>query len=217
MSLLSEREVGAADMVDLTALALGETGRVGGALAIYAVLADASGKQAELVTLRLPEMQPLYATRFAVPSAVSSAFFDAASGWIYLLCAAAQPRIVRLRVTGGEPAALGRSDGLALPWAAAATLLLPFPEQRQLLVFGAARAVEGSEGRPLRVCRIRLGVPLTEVRGAVVLMAAMHRAAPSPLYAPPRALPHRVAGDARRRLSRDAGWLYCGGGVVWRR
>ena len=127
MSLLSEREIGAADMVDLTALALGEIGRVGGAAALHAVLADASGKQAELVTLRLPDMQPLYATRFSVPSAVSNAFFDAASGWLYLLCAAAQPRVVRLRVTGGEPADLGRRDGLALPWAVAAMLLSVAP------------------------------------------------------------------------------------------
>ena len=145
MSLLSEREIGAADMVDLTALALGERPR-GRCRRVYR-RRRRSGKQAELVTLRLPDMQPLYATRFSVPSAVSNAFFDAASGWLYLLCAAAQPRVVRLRITAASSADVGRRDGLALPWAAAAMpLLLPFPEQRQLLVFGAASAVEASDG-----------------------------------------------------------------------
>eukprot|EP00966_Prymnesium_polylepis_P089668 2076293-Prymnesium_polylepis.1 len=162
MTVLSERVVGAADMADVGALVLGEQLAVGGAGSLHAVLTDASGTQAELLSLRLPELQPLYAVRFGVPSAVSAAYLDAASGWLYVLCAAVQPKLLRMRVVDGEPAAPAhRGDALALPWPAASSLLLPFGEQRQLLVFAArARAVEG---RPLRVCRIRLGTPLTEV------------------------------------------------------
>ena len=173
MLVLSEREIGAADMVSLTALVLGESGRVGGAALLYAVLADANTTEAEVLTLRLPDLHPLDSTRVVVPAAVSSAFLDMSTGWLYLLCSSRHPRILRQRVFDGRSMPVpGTSEGLTLPWAAASTLLLPFPAQRQLLVFAASG--NSVEGRPLLVCRIYLGIPLSEVRVPCASTADMH-------------------------------------------
>lgn len=163
MALLSQREIGSADMTELTSMALGDAGRVGGAAWLYAVLTDSSRGQAELLMLRLPDVQPVQSTRFAVPSPVASAHFDSFSGYLYMLCVSAQPTLLRMHVDGGlSPSRVGKMEVLTLPWAKASGVLLPFPEQRQLLMLAAPGPSE--EGRPMRFCRVRLGTPLQEVR-----------------------------------------------------
>ena len=83
-------------------------------------------------------------------------------------CAAAAPKLLRIRISGGEPFAprLGATDTLQLPWSGALPLLLPFPNQRSLLALGAANS---SSEAPVRVCRVRLGVPMSE--GSCVALA----------------------------------------------
>ena len=87
---------------DVTALALAAQGAPSNGVGtiLFAVLGAFGGAggaaqhtaeaQAELVVLRIPEMQPLHSTRFRVPSAVTAAHFDPQSGWLYLLSAGAR-------------------------------------------------------------------------------------------------------------------------------
>ena len=156
---------------DVTALALAAQGAPSNGVGtiLFAVLGAFGGAggaaqhtaeaQAELVVLRLPEMQPLHSTRFRVPSAVTAAHFDPQSGWLYLLSAGARPRLFKSQMTasGAPTAPVGVGDALKLPWAAALPHLLAFPSRRALVVVSAP-----SPGEPTSACRIALGVPLDQ-------------------------------------------------------
>ena len=155
MNALARRPLGGIDMVQVTSLALSASSH------LFAALGDASGRQAELLVLRLPEMQPLHATRFAVPSAVRAILVDAHSDWLYLLCAQPRPRLLRVHREHGLSAVPGtQPDAVNLPWSAALPLLLPFPEQRQLLLLAAPDPAVPQSG--LHVCRLWLGESLAK-------------------------------------------------------
>ena len=155
MNALARRPLGGIDMVQVTSLALSASSH------LFAALGDASGRQAELLVLRLPEMQPLHATRFAVPSAVRAILVDAHSDWLYLLCAQPRPRLLRVHREYGLSAVPGtQPDAVNLPWSAALPLLLPFPEQRQLLLLAAPDPAVPQSG--LHVCRLWLGESLAK-------------------------------------------------------
>ena len=233
MAVLSRREVGAADMAEISALALGDADRVGGSAWLYAVLADGPGRHAEVVSLHLPELQPVQTTRFAVPAPATASHFDAPSGWLYLLCPAQQSKLLRIQMLDGHSSLPeGVEDAVHLPWPRALPLLLPFPEQRQLLLPFSSSPLD-VESKTIRLCRIRLGTPLTPVsRPATPLppRRCPHAAAPTPLpprrcpsAAPPPPLllpltPTRVAaGDGGRGLPRDAGRPRHGGRHLRRR
>ena len=169
MNALARRPLGGVDMVEVSSLALSASSH------LFAALADASGRQAELLVLRLPEMQPLHATRFAVPSAVRAILVDAHSDWLYLLCAQPRPRLLRVHREYGLSAVPGtQPEAVNLPWSAALPLLLPFPEQRQLLLLAAADPAVPQSG--LRVCRLWLGESLAKASPPT----------PTPACAPPR-------------------------------
>ena len=156
---------------DVTALALAAQGAPSNGVGtiLFAVLGAFGGAggaaqhtaeaQAELVVLRIPEMQPLHSTRFRVPSAVTAAHFDPQSGWLYLLSAGARPRLFKSQMTasGAPTAPVGVGDALKLPWAAALPHILAFPSRRALVVVSAP-----PPGEPTSACRIALGVPLDQ-------------------------------------------------------
>ncbi len=169
MNALSRRPLGGADMVEVSSLTLSASSQ------LFAALADASGRRAELLVLRLPEMQPLHATRFAVPSPVRATLVDTHSGWLYLLCAQPRPRLLRLHAEYGLSAPPGtQPEAASLPWGAALPFLLPFPEQRQLLLLGAPDPAAPHGG--LAVCRLSLGEPLAKASPAPPRPLALGRA-----------------------------------------
>ena len=126
-------------------------------------------------------MQPMHSLRFGVPSPVTASHYDTRSAWLYLLCTHPFPKLMRIQMRGGLPAAApGSGDSLPLPaWAAAVPLLVPFPKGRRLLLFSApppmsdaedaaeaaaANASGGSWAAPrrrpaLNVCRVRMDSP----------------------------------------------------------
>ena len=201
MNALARRPLGGVDMVEVSSLALSASSH------LFAALADASGRQAELLVLRLPEMQPLHATRFAVPSPVRAILVDAHSDWLYLLCAQPRPRLLRVHREYGLSAVPGtQPEAVNLPWSAALPLLLPFPEQRQLLLLAAADPAVPQSG--LRVCRLWLGESLAKASPPTSTPAC---APPrSPVVIPPHYLndvscPRRVAGFLKHKLHCSSG------------
>ena len=203
MNALARQPLGGVDMVEVSSMAVSASSH------LFAALADASGRQAELLVLRLPEMQPLHATRFAVPSAVRAILVDAHSDWLYLLCAQPRPRLLRVHREYGLSAVPGtQPEAVNLPWSAALPLLLPFPEQRQLLLLAAPDPAVPQSG--LRVCRLWLGESLA-------------KASPPPPHPPPPApspalarrhpsalsscvsCPRRVAGFLKHKLHCPSG------------
>ena len=159
MSVLARRALDGLDMVRVSCVALVRS-------QLFVAMSDAAGREAEVLMLRLPDMQPLHATRFAVPSPVAAMHADAHSDWVYLLCAATpRPRLFRLHGEFLEQFPGARPDSVELPWggAGALPLLLPFPEQRQMLVLAAPEEGEGQgqgqgpHAASLRVCRLHLG------------------------------------------------------------
>ena len=134
---------------------------------LYVLRSSHEGKMTELLGVRLPELQATHAISFATPSPVIAAHFDARAAWLYLLCTAPAPRLLRIQMRGGEPAGPpGFTDTLPLPsWGASAPLLVPFPRSRQLVFFSApsptpAAAVDSASSPPLlRLCRVRMGAP----------------------------------------------------------
>ena len=149
---------------------------------LFLLLASSSGQSAELQALRLPELQPTHALRFAVPSPVAAAHYDARSDAVYLLCAGPTAKLIRVWVLGGKPVAPpGPEDTLTPGWRAALPLLLPFPHSRWIVFLSGAAPPEGrrehdesqpppdagsgsapwlarppSPPSPLRVCRVPL-------------------------------------------------------------
>ena len=190
MNALARRPLGGIDMVQVTSLALSASSH------LFAALGDASGRQAELLVLRLPEMQPLHATRFAVPSAVRAILVDAHSDWLYLLCAQPRPRLLRVHSEHGLSAVPGtQPDAVNLPWSAALPLLLPFPEQRQLLLLAAPDPAVPQSG--LHVCRLWLGESLAKA-------SPPHPPHPSPLPSHPRPpTPHRPRPSSSLSVRRE--------------
>ena len=143
---------------------------------LHVLRSSHEGKRGELLVLSLPEMQPTHSLSFATPSAVGGAYYDARSGFLYLLCSAPAPRLLRIMMKGGEPTGPpGLTDTLPLPsWVASAPLLVPFPHARVLLFFSAPNATTAVASHastnapllpshvtppPLQVCRVRLGSP----------------------------------------------------------
>ena len=161
---------GSPDMVEVGTLALGgdasESAVAPGWL--HAVLLSLSATAAELVTLRLPELQPVHALRLDVPSAPRAAQYDARTATLYLLCtgsAAGQPRLLRVPMRGGQPAAPPRgADTLSPAWAGALPLLLAFPASRLLLLLSDTEAEPSrphwAAAAPPRLCRVRMGTSL---------------------------------------------------------
>ena len=161
---------GSPDMVEVGTLALGgdasESAVTPGWL--HAVLLSLSATAAELVTLRLPELQPVHALRLDVPSAPRAAHYDARTATLYLLCtgsAAGQPRLLRVPMRGGQPAAPPRgADTLSPAWAGALPLLLAFPASRLLLLLSDTEAepsrTHWAAAAPPRLCRVRMGTSL---------------------------------------------------------
>ena len=161
---------GSPDMVEVGTLALGgdasESAVTPGWL--HAVLLSLSATAAELVTLRLPELQPVHALRLDVPSAPRAAHYDARTATLYLLCtgsAAGQPRLLRVPMRGGQPAAPPRgADTLSPAWAGALPLLLAFPASRLLLLLSDTDAEPSrphwAAAAPPRLCRVRMGTSL---------------------------------------------------------
>ena len=169
--------LGTSDMAHVSSLALGgdASETVLPPTWLHVLLASDSGTAAELVVLRLPQMQPTHSLRLSVTSPIRAAHYDARSAWLYLLCtggaAAPHPTMLRIQMRGGQPAAApGKGDVLTLPWAGALPLLLAFPGSRQLIALSDSGAEPPrphyASAAPPRLCRIRLGTPFEDSKKA---------------------------------------------------